>query len=158
MFIIDYFTHNIELISQARKNFRPLSTNDETVLSEQSDYVWDPEWSHPLFLIIPIDISSQAFNTISIHKNYVKVIPFTIDATSLNYNSILPDRRVFNSLKSTIVQQDDLNGTRNHNQQDIQTPSHFLREEIVETIVTTKQRSFSPIHPNLTTQDLKNQY
>ena len=86
-FIIDYFTHNIDLISPARNNFRPLSRNDDTVLAEQSDYVWDPKWSHPLFLNIPIDISSQAINTISIHKDYVKVIPFTVDATSLNYNS-----------------------------------------------------------------------
>ena len=42
-FIIDYFTHNLVLISQARKNFRPQNTNDDTVLSEQSDYVWDPD-------------------------------------------------------------------------------------------------------------------
>ena len=37
--------------SQARKNFRPQSTNDDTVIAEQSDYVWDPEWSHPAFII-----------------------------------------------------------------------------------------------------------
>ena len=36
-FIIDYFTHNIDLIAQARKNFRPQSTNDNTVIAEQSD-------------------------------------------------------------------------------------------------------------------------
>ena len=36
-FIIGYFTHNLDLISQARKNFRPQNTNDDTVLSEQSD-------------------------------------------------------------------------------------------------------------------------
>ena len=36
-FIIDYFTHNLDLISQARKNFRPQNTNDDTVLAEQSD-------------------------------------------------------------------------------------------------------------------------
>ena len=55
----DYFTHNIDLIAQARKKFRPRSTNDDTVIAEQSDYIWDPDWSHPLFLNIPIDISSQ---------------------------------------------------------------------------------------------------
>ena len=55
-FIIDYFTHNIDLIAQARNNFRPQSTNDDTVIAEQSDYIWDPDWSHPLFLNIPIDI------------------------------------------------------------------------------------------------------
>ena len=36
-FTIDYFTHNLDLISQARKNFRPQNTNDDTVLSQQSD-------------------------------------------------------------------------------------------------------------------------
>ena len=58
-FIKDYFTHNLDLIAQARKNFRPQSTNDDTVIAEQSDYVWDPEWSHPAFINIPADISSQ---------------------------------------------------------------------------------------------------
>ena len=42
-FIIDYFSHNVDLNAQARKNFRPQNTDDETVLAEQSDYVWDPE-------------------------------------------------------------------------------------------------------------------
>ena len=55
-FIVDYFTHNLDLISQAKKNFRLQSSTDETVLAEHSDYVWDPEWSHPLFLNIPTDI------------------------------------------------------------------------------------------------------
>ena len=70
-FIFDYFTHNIVLIAQARKILRPQSTNDDTVIAEQSDYIWDPDWSHPLFLNIPMDISSQAIRTISIHKDYV---------------------------------------------------------------------------------------
>ena len=91
-FINDYFTQNIDLIAQARKNFRPQSTDDDTVLAEQSDSFWDPDWSHLLFLNIPIDISSQAINTTSIHKAYVKVFPLTIDATPLNYNSFLPNR------------------------------------------------------------------
>ena len=52
-FIIDYFSHNIDLIAQARKNFRPKKTDDENVLAEQftktykSHYVWDPGW-YPL--------------------------------------------------------------------------------------------------------------
>ena len=154
--MIDYFTHNFDLISPARKNFRPLSTNDDTVLSEQSDYLWDPDRSHPLFLNIPIDISSQAINTISIHKDYVKVIPFTINATPSNYNSLLPDRRGNNSLNSLILQQENLIGTRNLTQQDIQTPSHFVNEEIVETIAITTQQSISPIHPTVTTHRPKN--
>ena len=44
-----------------------------------------------------------------------------------------------------------MTGTRNLTQQDIQTPSHSVNEEIVGTIVTTTQQSISPIHPNLTT-------
>ena len=156
-FIIEYFAHNIDLIAQARKKFRPQSTNDDTVIAEQSDYIWDPEWSHPLFLNIPIDISSQAIGTISIHKDYVKVFPLTIDATLLNYNSFLPDRRQNNSLNSTLGQHENLNGTRNLTKQDIQTPSHFINQEVVETIVTTTQQSILPIHPNLTPPKPKNQ-
>ena len=50
-----------------------------------------------------------------------------------------------------------MNGTRNLTQQDIQTPSRFVNEEVVETKVTTTQQSISPIHPNLTTPKPKNQ-
>ena len=32
-FTIDYFTHNIDLISQARKNFRPQNSNDDTTIT-----------------------------------------------------------------------------------------------------------------------------
>ena len=74
----------------------------------------------------------------------------------MNYNSFFPKRGQNNSLNSTIVQQENLNGTRNLTQQDIQTPSHFINEETVETIVTTTQQSVSPIHPNLTTPKPKN--
>ena len=148
--MIDYFTHNLDLFSQARKSFRPQSTNDDTVLAEQSGYVWDPEWSHPAFINIPQDISSQAISIISFHRDYVKVIPLTIDATPLNYNTFLPDTRN-NSLNSTIIHNENLNGTRNLTQQDIHTPSHFINEEIVQTTVTTTQQSISPIRPNLTT-------
>ena len=39
-----------------------------------------------------------------------------------------------------------MNGTGNLTQQDIQTPSHFVSEEIVETLTATEaQRSISPI-------------
>ena len=149
-FIKDYFTHNLDLISQARKNFRPQNTNDDTVIAEQSDYVWDPEWSHPAFINIPQDISSQAISTIFFHRDFVKVIPLTIDATPFNYNTFLPDTRN-NSLNSTVIHNENLNGTRNLIHQDIQTPSHFINQEIVQTTVTTTQQSISPIHPNLTT-------
>ena len=149
-FMIDYFTNNLDLIAQARKNFRPQSTNDDTVIEEQLDYLWDPEWSHPAFINIPQDISSQAISTISFHRDYVKVIPLTIDATPLNYNTFLPDTRN-NSLNSTLIHNEHLNGIRNLTQQDIQTPSHFINEEIVQTTVKTTQQSISPIHPSLTT-------
>ena len=131
-FTIDYFTHNIDLIEQARKTFRPQNTNDDTVIAEQSDYVWDPEWSHPAFLNFPADISSQAKSTISFHKDYVKVIPLTFNATPLNYNTFLPDTQN-NSLNSTVIHHENLNGTRNLTQQDNQTPSHFINEERVQT-------------------------
>ena len=72
MFIIDFFTQKIDLISQARKNFRLQTSSDETVLADQSDYVWNTEWSHPLFLNIPTDISSQAISTISLTKIMLK--------------------------------------------------------------------------------------
>ena len=85
-FIIDCFTHNLELISQARKSFRTQNSNDDTAITEQLDYVWDPEWSHHTFINIPQSLSSQAISTISYHRDYVKVIPLTIDATPLNYN------------------------------------------------------------------------
>ena len=148
-FIIDYFTHNIDLISQARKNFRPQNSNDDTAITEQSDYVWDPEWSHYAFINIPKSIASQAISTISYTRDYVRVVPLTIDATPLNYNTFLHDTRN-NSLNSTIIHKENLNGTRNLTQQDIQTPSHFINEEIVQTTTTTQQ-SISPIRPNLTT-------
>ena len=111
--------------------------------------------SHPAFLNFPADISSQAISTISFHKDYVKVIPLTIDATPLNYNTFLPDTQN-NSLNSTVIHHENLNGTRNLTQQDIQTPSHFINEEIVQTTVTTTQQSISPIRPNLTKPKNKN--
>ena len=93
--------------------------------------------------------SSNQYNNYS--QRLYKIIPLKIDATRLNYNSFLPSRQQNNSLNSTLVQQENLNGTRNLTQQDIQTPSHFINEEIVETIVRATQQSFSPKHPNLTT-------
>ena len=92
--------------------------------------------------------SSNRYN-ISSPRLYKK-IPLTIDATPLNYNTFLPDTQN-NRLNSTVIRHENLNGTRNLTQQDIQTPSHFINEEIVHTTVTTTQQSISPIHPNLTT-------
>ena len=102
-----------------------------------------------------VSISSQALNTISLHPDYVKIIPLTIDATHLNYNTFLTDTQN-NSLNSTVIHHENLNGTTNFTQQDIQTPSHFINEEIVHTTVTTTQQSISPIHPNLTTPKNRN--
>ena len=149
-----FFSHNIDLIEQARKFFR---TDDEIVPAEQSDCVWHPEWSYELFINIPTDISSQAISTISINKDYDRVYPLTVDAKPLNCNSFFPEKTGNNSLNSTFINNDNLNGTRNLTQQDIQTPSHFVNEEIVETITTTEpQRSTSPIQSNFTTPKLKN--
>ena len=86
----------------------------------------------------------------SLHPDYTKIIPLTIDATLLKYNTFLPDTQN-NSKNSTVIHHENLNGTRNLTQQDIQTPSHFINEEIVHTTVTTTQQSISPIHPSLTT-------
>ena len=99
-FIVDYFTHNLDLISQSRKNFRPQNSNDDTAITEQSDYVWDPEWSHPTFINIPQSISSQAISTISYHRDYVKVVPLNIDATPLNYKTFLPDSKPSYTMKT----------------------------------------------------------
>ena len=66
------------------------------------------------------------------------------------YKTFSPDTRN-NSLNSTVIHNENLNGTRNLTQQDIQPPSHFINEEIVQTTATTTQQSISPIHPNLTT-------
>ena len=107
-------------------------------------------------LNIPTDISSRAVSTISINRDYVKVYPLTIDATPLNYNSFLPDILGNNSLNSTLIQQENINGTRNLTQQDIQTSSHIANEEIVEIVTITTQQSNSTIHPNLTTPRPKN--
>ena len=85
-------------------------------------------------------------------NDYVRITPLTIDATPLNYNAMFTDRTGNNSLIFTFINtQENLNGTKNRTQQDIQTPSHFFNEEIVETMPTTTQQSISPIHSTLTT-------
>ena len=91
-------------------------------------------------------------STLSVHKDYVGVTPLTIDAALSNYNAMFTDRTGNNCLNSTfIITQETLNGTRNLTQQDIQIPSQFINKKIVETMPTTTQPSFSPIHPTLTT-------
>ena len=85
---------------------------NETVLAEQTDYVWDPECSHESFINIPTDLSSQAINTTSIRKD-LDINPLIGDATLLNYNSFFRERTGNNSLNSTFIINDNLNGTRN---------------------------------------------
>ena len=90
-FLIDFSVHNICLIALARKSFGPQNIDDETILAEQTDYVWDTEWSRKSIFNIPTDITSQETFTISIHKDYVEIYPLPIDATPLNYNSFLKE-------------------------------------------------------------------
>ena len=71
-------------------------------------------------------------------------------ATPLNYNTFSPETQN-NSLNSTVIHNENINGTRTLTQQDIQSPSLFINEEVVHTTVKTTQQSISPIHPNLTT-------
>ena len=154
LFVVD--SRNIDLFAQARKIFRPQTTDDETILAEQSDYVWDPEWSHVSFINIPTDISSQAISTVSIHKDYVRVYSLLVDATPLNYNSFVHQRSGNDNLNCTFINNDKLNETKNLTQQDIQPSSHFVSKEIVETITKIEaQRSSSPIQRNYTTSKLK---
>ena len=79
------------------------------------------------------------------------VTPVTTDTTHLNFKTVFTDRMSKCSLNSTFINtQETPIGTRNLSQQVIQTPSHFLNEEIVEKLPTPKQQTISPIHPALT--------
>ena len=62
------------------------------------------------------------------------------------------DRKGNNSLNSLFIDQENLNGTRFLTEQDIQTPSRFLNEEIVKTMPTRTQQSIFLIHPTLKTR------
>ena len=140
----------------ARIVVQPQNSDIKTILEDETYYVWNPEWSQPSFINLPADISSQVISTISINRDYVRKTPHTIDATPINYNSTFTNREGNNSLISTFIHQEKLNGTRNLTQKDIQTPSHFVNEEIVETMPTPTQQSISPIQPTLTTPKNKN--
>ena len=78
--------------------------------------------------------------------------------TPLNNNARFTDKTGNNSSNSTFINtQENLSGTRNLTQKDIQTPSHFVNEEILETLLTTIQKkNISPIHPTITTPQIKN--
>ena len=91
------------------------------------------------------------------HKDYSIVLPLTIGATSLNYNTIIEDRTSNISLNSTIINtQETFSYTRNLTQQAFETPLNFINEEVVETIPTITQQSISSIHPTITTPHNKN--
>ena len=72
--------------------------------------------AHPSFINLTTVISSAAITTVSVHKDYVRVIPLSNDAAPLNYNTIFTDRTGNISLDSTFINtQETLNGTtRNH--------------------------------------------
>ena len=75
----------------------------------------------------------------------------------MSYKPLFLGRTGNNSLNITFINtQENLNGTRNLTQHTIQTPSHFVNKEIVETMPATTQQSISPIHPTLTTPRNKN--
>ena len=82
-------------------------------------------------LIYRVKQLPQVFN-----RDYVRITPLTIDATPLNYNSLFTDRTENNSLNSIFINQELLNRTINLTQHDIQTPTPFVFEEIVETMPT----------------------
>ena len=66
--VTDYFQHILDFILQARKSFRP-QNDDETILADKTDFVWETDWSHVLFFNIPIDVSSATIATISVHRD-----------------------------------------------------------------------------------------
>ena len=132
-------------------------SDDETILEDQTDCFWNPDWSHFSFINILTNISSAAIITISLHNGYKRITHLTIDTTPLNYNTMSTDRTGKNSLISTFNNtQETLKRTKNITQQDIQTPSHFIIEELVEKPPTSTEQSIYPIHHTLTTPHQKN--
>ena len=83
-----FFVHNLDLISTAGKIFRPQTSDDETILVDQIEYVRDREKSHLLFVNIPNDFSIAAIATVSVQKHYFRLNTLTLDATPLNYTTI----------------------------------------------------------------------
>ena len=83
-FIIDYFVHNVDLIALSRKSFRPQNSDDETVLADETDHVWDPDWSHLLFIDIPTDISSHSILIYQLIYQVIQSPPFPSIKTTLD--------------------------------------------------------------------------
>ena len=82
-----YFVHNTDLISTARKNVLFKTSDDETMLADQTDSLWDPEGSHLLFVNFTNYNSSPAIPTVSPYKDFLRVNPLTIDAIPLTYRT-----------------------------------------------------------------------
>ena len=98
------------------------------------------------------------------HKHRV-LLQTTLDGAALKLFSVLPmdinskftDKTENNSLNSNFINtQETLKGSGNLTQQEIQTPSHFNREKIDETMTTTTQQNISSIHLTLTSPHNKN--
>ena len=140
----------------SKKTFRT-QTNDQSILADKTNNVWQPQWCHLLFFSKLNDISSEAIATISVHRDYLGVNVLLSLTDTLKYNTIVNDRTSNNSLISNFIKtQETLNGTINLTQQDIQTPSHFVNEEIVESLPTTTQQNFPPFAQNLRHHTKKN--
>ena len=135
-------------------------------MADETDYVWDPDWSHPSFFNIPTSISSQAITTISINKDYFRITRFTIDATPLNYNTLLTDRTGINRLNSTIIKtQENLIGTKLNASNNatkhfpihltLTTPKNKNTAIPQTTIQSTVKPSVIPKYPQLDYQTFK---
>ena len=106
----------------------------------------DPEYSVEDYLNsvtanLILNIGPEPINT-PLHQNLIQrltaLIQTTLDGAAQKWFSVL---------------------TRNLTQEDTQTPSHFVKEEIIETIVTTTQQSiFHQYVQILQRQDLRNQH
>ena len=78
--MIDFFQHNLDLIEHSRKQFFTHFDAD-TILTDKTDYVWNPEWYHD----IPNGIKTSAIEKLLENKNCFKITPVTRDTTPLNY-------------------------------------------------------------------------
>ena len=129
--LVYYSVQNLDFISITRKNFRPQILDNETVIADQTDYVSDLEWSHPIFINTTTDILSAAIIFVSVHKDHVRVTPLTIDATPLKYNSMF-NKRTGNSFNSTFINTEEtLQGTKIVYHKRFK-PHHLFNEEVVE--------------------------
>ena len=98
-FIKECIQHNLDLISQARKIFRP-QNDDETVLSDETDFLWNPEWSQVLFFNVPSNNWKAAVATISILRDCLKVTLLKTGNTSFIYNARLNEKQFNHTLNS----------------------------------------------------------